>query len=569
MTPEDFSRASAVNFDPRVKKTSVVSRLLDRAFREPPIHKDAMPIEFETLLADCIEDAQSDAAFDLESVLARHPEHAEELRAFFANQAWMGSRQPLPTADLSGRTLGNYQLIETIGRGGMGVVYRARQSSPQRDVALKVINSGSLACDEELKRFRNEAQAAARLDHPGIVPIIEAGHQDGLEYFAMRLVDGPTLCKIISTGPLPPPRAATIVRDVATAVHAAHQCGVVHRDIKPDNIMIDDRGRAVILDFGLARVTDDPSMTRSGQVLGTPHYMSPQQASGVVAVDAATDVYSLGAVLYAILSGRPPHGDGTSEGIRQDIGVAEVLRRVLQDEPPPISSVARGIPLPLARICQTAIQYNPDARYQSAKDLADDLDRFLCGEPIVASEAGVVRRVFEEIDRDAHRVQFAPWSTVLWQIGIVIFVCHAIIWWFQRSDMPLSSGYWVPRLVMLSFIAVRVYLARGGSLWPRTAAERPVWSIWLGYLTTLGFLNLMALAGSIDGSLLLPLASILSAFGFIAMAGQVWGGSALLGLGFLGGGLASLIMPTFAPLWFGTGWLVSLAVLAKHYRGDS
>lgn len=519
-----------------------------------------MAIEFEDLLADCIERAESDSPFDFESVLQQYPEHAEELRAFFANQSWLNASDPLPTADLSGRLLGNYELIDVIGRGGMGVVYRASQRSPRRVVALKVIHSGSLASDEERQRFRNEARAAATLDHPGIVPIIEAGHHEGLDFFAMRLVDGPTLCQFVDDGGTSAKDAAEMIRDVAAAVDAAHQRGIVHRDIKPDNIMIDGGGRPLVLDFGLARIADDPAVTRSGQILGTPHYMSPQQASGVVAIDHRTDIYSLGAVLYAILAGRPPHGN--------DGGTAEVLRRVLQDEPPPVVSVARGVPLSLARICQTAMHYNPDLRYQSAAAMAEDLNRFLSGEQIIASETGVVQRVFDEIDRDTHRGQFSQWSTVLRQIGVTILVAHGLIWYFQRHDAVLSAGYWAPRIAMLSLIAWRIMRARDGSLWPRTAAERPVWSIWLGYLTTLGFINFAVIGGMIDGRLLLPLASILSSFGFIAMAGQVWGGSGLLGLVFLAVSVAALKSPALAPLLFGAGWFVSLFVLARHYQDE-
>ena len=534
-----------------------------------------MPIELDDLLAECIEAAE-EGRLDLPEVIGRHPEHAAQLRRYFDNVDWMGRqgdpvRTDPPASDLSGRRLGDFELREVLGRGGMGVVYRARQLSLGRDVALKVIATGVLAGQQQRRRFRREAIAAGALDHPGIVPVIDSGHQEGLDYFAMRLVEGPTLCELMGDGSttMPPRRAATILRDVARAVEAAHRAGVIHRDIKPDNIMIDTGDhdgvdRPVVLDFGLARLSDDPSVTRSGQILGTPHYMSPQQAAGATAIDHRTDIYSLGAVLYAILTGGPPHGNDSPQG--NDPPLAEVLRRVMQDSPPPLSTVNRRVPSPLAKICHAAMQTNVDARYHTAAEMADDLHRFLCGEPVVASEAGVVQRVFDELDRDAHGGHFAAWSTVLWQIGLIVFVAHGLIWWFARNDDPVWWGYWVPRVLMLTAIAARIGLARDGSFWPRAAAERPVWSIWLGYITSLGCINLFALAGAIDAALLLPIAAVLSSFGFIAMAGTVWGGSGLIGLGFLVVAGMTLWSPSSAPLWLGGGWLAALLVLSSHYR---
>jgi eukaryotic-like serine/threonine-protein kinase len=512
----------------------------------------------ESVIADFIEQKEAGLAPDPYEFLDRYPQHADELALFFRNQDWISAADPTPPADLIGRTLGPFRIESELARGGMGVVYRATQEGLGRVVALKVINTGLLAGAEERRRFRIEAEAAASLDHPAIVPIYSIGCEEGWDYFAMRLIEGPTLQSWIDQHRNDIPRICTIVRDLARAVQYAHDRGVIHRDLKPDNILLDENENPHLTDFGLARWhRGDASMTRSGQVLGTPHYMSPQQASGVTEIDHRADVYSLGAILYALLAGRPPHtGDG----------LAEVLRSVLQDEPHALRSLCRGLPTPLERICHRAIRYDLHTRYQTANELADDLQRFLDGEPIESNNRSIVRRMVEEIDRDRHQSQFLRWSSSLWHIGIIIMVAHATIYLLRRFDQPDSIAYWLPRLAMMIAIGARILYARGGSLIPRTVAERPVWSIWIGYLTVLGSVNALSLAGVIETQALFPLTSLLSGFGFIAMAGHVWGVAGLFGLGFILIAGICVWIPSTAPLWFGSMWLISLGTLATHYR---
>src|SRR5215510_10550642 len=221
---------------------------------------------------------------------------------------------------------GDYELLEKIGRGGQGLVYRARQKSLNRTVALKVIGLGQLAATEHLKRFRLEAQAAARLDHPCIVPIYEVGEREGSCYFSMKFIDGGQLDEVAKRKPLSPRNAAELIAKLARTVHYAHERGILHRDIKPGNILLDAKGEPHLTDFGLARLLETKStITHTMDVLGTPSYMAPEQASGHnEQLTSATDVYGLGAVFYQLLTGHPPFAGGTSY---------ETIRLLLDTEP--------------------------------------------------------------------------------------------------------------------------------------------------------------------------------------------------------------------------------------------
>ncbi len=275
------------------------------------------------------------------------------------------------------RYFGDYELIKELGRGGMGVVYKARQISLNRPVALKLLKSDILASDDERRRFQNEAEAVALLDHPHIVPIFEVGEHEGRQYFSMKLVGGPSLEKKLADYAADPKAAARLVKTAAEAVHHAHQRGILHRDLKPSNILLDERGEPYVTDFGLAkRVEGDSEMTVSGAILGTPPYMAPEQASGRRgAVTTATDVYGLGAILYALLTGRAPF---------RGESVAEILEQVRERPPEPPSKINPRTPRDLEIICLKCLEKDPRRRYGSAQALAEDLGRYVAGEPIPA-----------------------------------------------------------------------------------------------------------------------------------------------------------------------------------------
>ena len=279
------------------------------------------------------------------------------------------------------RYFGDYELLGELGQGGMGVVYKARQVSLNRTVALKMLKSDVLATLDEQRRFQNEAEAVALLDHPNVVPILEVGIHEGRRYFSMKLVSGASLDKTLEDYAANPRAAARIVATAAQGVHHAHQRGILHRDLKPANILVDDQGEPHVTDFGLAkRVEGDSELTHSGAILGTPSYMAPEQASGVRgAVTTASDVYGLGAVLYALLAGRAPfRGDS----------VIETLQQVRDQAPVPPSKLRANVPRDLEIIALNCLEKLPSRRYTSALALSDDLCRWLDGRPITARRVG-------------------------------------------------------------------------------------------------------------------------------------------------------------------------------------
>lgn len=281
---------------------------------------------------------------------------------------------------------GDYELLEEIARGGMGVVYKARQISLNRIVALKMMKSGELAGEEEIKRFQAEAEAAAKIDHPNIVPVYEVGQTNGLQFFSMGFVQGKSLAERLKQGPLPPLEAAALMHTVALAVQFAHDKGVIHRDLKPANVLTDAEGNPRITDFGLAKQTQgDSNMTATGQVMGTPSFMPPEQAAGKTdEIGPLVDVYSIGAMLYALITGRPPF---------QAASVIETLQQVCEREPVSPRQVNPAVDRDLETICLKCLEKEPSKRYASAKSVAEDLANYLQGLPIAARPIGLVTRI--------------------------------------------------------------------------------------------------------------------------------------------------------------------------------
>ena len=379
----------------------------------------------EALIGEILGAMQSGRPVERDIWLAAHPDLAEGLRAFladydqFQNLAaplrdvadgaatvahetagyWIasgpspvmsyesGDAAASPAVGTSVQYFGDYERLRTLGEGGMGIVFEARQRSLDRIVALKMIRAGRFAGEDDLRRFRNEADAVAKLDHPHIVPVYEVGEHEGHNYFSMKRIDGTSLAANLSGYRDRPREAARVVAKVARAVHHAHQRGVLHRDLKPSNVLLDAQGEPHLTDFGLAKRLQDngaAEATHTGAILGTPAYMAPEQAGGGRSeVTTATDVYGLGALLYALLTGQAPF---------RGESLAETLLQVREGAPDPIRKSNPKLPRDLETICMRCLEREPRRRYASADAVAGELERWLKGEPITARPVGALER---------------------------------------------------------------------------------------------------------------------------------------------------------------------------------
>ncbi len=358
---------------------------------------DSNDERIERALAEYLAATESGQIFDTEAWLERNTDLRDELTEFIQTHEQavgiVAARSLNETIAVSvwdsaaiPSHIGNYEIIEEIGRGGMGIVFRAKHRELPRIVALKVIRSGEFANQEETARFRAETEACARLQHSNIVPIYDVGESGGLQYFTMALIDGPTLLERVRTQKLSPKEAARLIQKIALAIDSAHQAGIVHRDLKPANILFNQAGEPYITDFGLAQVSDAQDMlTTTGQILGTPAYMAPEQATGRKSrVGVSADVYSLGCLLYFTLTGQAPFHGPTP---------FDILLQVLERDPPLPRQINREVPAVLERICLRAMAKQVEDRCATAQELADALGCYLRDEPIAELQRSLMQRI--------------------------------------------------------------------------------------------------------------------------------------------------------------------------------
>jgi serine/threonine protein kinase len=343
---------------------------------------------------------------------------------------------------------GDYELLHEIGRGGQGIVYLARQKSLNRTVALKVLSLGHWASRADLKRFRREAAAAARLDHPNIVPIYEVGERDGCCYFSMQFVEGGQFDEVVSRAPMSIRQAAEVIAKVARTVHYAHEHGILHRDIKPGNILLDTNAQPHLTDFGLARLVEaESTVTRTREVMGTPSYMAPEQAVGNKHEPTrTTDVYGLGAVLYQLLTGHPPFAADTTY---------ETIHLLVQTEPRPPRLWNPKIDGDLSTICLKCLEKNPERRYPSALALAEDLEHWLRHEPTQAKRSGFLTHGRKWVQRN---------PTIAALVASLVALAATIAWNISKSDLisrPATKSIAVLPFTNLSNEAENAFLADG------------------------------------------------------------------------------------------------------------
>lgn len=414
---------------------------------------DDRETEFDRVVHEYYQAIERGENVDQQAFIKDHIEFADELHSFFSDLDQFGnavglhqtkSREEIePTSGLGSgdalvelgttiRYIGEYRILSEVARGGMGVVFKARQEKLRRTVALKMILSGRFANDIQIERFYREARAAAALKHPNIISVYEIGNHLGHHYFSMDFIDGESLSQRLRDGSMPPRRAARLVEVLARATHYAHQQGVLHRDLKPGNVLMDSQGVPHISDFGLAKPIIDSEgdtvdeITHSGQILGTPSYMAPEQAAAKhQLVSVASDVYSLGAILYACLTGRAPFVAEST---------IETLRQVIEQDPFPLRTLNPRIPKDLETICHKCLAKEAHRRYATAEELADDLRRYSRGQPVLA-------RPISPISRTVRWTKRKPWVAATTALLLLLALAGPIVAVRQLALQRVASEH--------------------------------------------------------------------------------------------------------------------------------
>ncbi|MEZ6051559.1 MAG: serine/threonine-protein kinase [Planctomycetaceae bacterium] len=575
---------------------SVENDSVDPVEVEPTQDSDALIAD---LLQQLLEQARSGKEVDIRATCRIYPELELEIRELwatvmvaedlasspenFASSALASAprdRGPTLGSLTQPRTVGDFELLAELGRGGMGIVYRAHQLSLNRPVAIKMILRGELASPADLARFRAEAEAVARLEHPHIVRVYDVGELDGQPYFSMQYVEGVTLAQKLMNGPLTPRDAANILAPICRAIAHAHRQGVLHRDLKPSNVLIDQEGRPYVTDFGLAkRVTPaEPSasiapkgssnreqnvpasisgLTQSGAILGTPGYMAPEQAVGFRGeVRPTTDVYSLGAILYAMLTGRAPF---------QSASPVDTVLMVLEQDPPPPRIINPKADVDLEMIALKALQKPADLRYESADAMAEDLEAFLAGEP-VSARSSHFSQILSRAFRPTHHVNIMQNWGLLWMWhALVLLVLCVVTNFIQWQGVTSRIPYLLLWTVGLGTWAVIFWNLRRRS-GPVTFVERQIAHVWAASMacSTLLF-GVEALLGLAPLSLS-PVLALLAGAVFVAKAGILSGEFYIPAVVLFATCVPMALFPTYGLTIFGIASALAFAIPgAKFY----
>lgn len=460
-------------------------------------------------------------------------------------------------------SLPNYEIQCELGRGGMGVVYKAKQAGLDRTVALKMILHATHAGDHERQRFLTEAKAVAQLQHPNIVQIYEIGEHDGLPYFSLEFCSGGNLAEKLHGTPLTPTDAAQLAETLARAVQFAHEHQLIHRDLKPANVLLAEDGQPKITDFGLVKKLDDARLTQSGAIIGSPSYMSPEQARGLTTeVGTGVDVYGLGAILYELLTGRPPFKAAT---------VMETLEQVSRDAPVSPRLLQPNTPRDLEIICLTCLNKEPDRRYASAQEVADDLQRFLNGESISIRPAGFMDRLTRTLGQDRLRGEFHVWGNLLLLFAVIIVVGHSLLHYcyLTRQHILFIIGIDCVQFALMALIFWVVSRKREA---PIITEEHKLWLLGIGYIMACALARLIVNYQTPDSQMNYemreyPFWFVLAALLFFMMGGAYWGRCYLFSAVFA---VSSVLVPVFfssaGPLLFGILWGLFLWSFGIHLR---
>jgi eukaryotic-like serine/threonine-protein kinase len=457
-----------------------------------------------------------------------------------------GLSSPSPGTS-QGRRFGDYELFEELGRGGMGVVTRARELARGRVVALKRLLGGSESAPEDIERFRAESRAASRLAHPHVVPVLQVGECDGHPYFTMQYVEGTTLAKKLAEGPLPAIEAARLLLPVCRAIHYAHECGVLHRDLKPSNILIDRQGNPYVSDFGLAKRIDvDPSLTPSGALVGTPSYMAPEQAGSLalgqrVEVGPASDVYSLGAILYHMLTGRPPFQAATA---------AETIMLALEHDPISPRALNPRVSPDAEMIALKCLQKSPGLRYTTAADLAEDLESFLRGDPVSARSTSLRALAARLLGETHHAPVLENWGLLWIYHSIALLVFFGATNWLYLDGVTARWPYFLIFSVGLCgwagiFWALR---RRGG---PIRFVERQLAHVWGAGIVAINLVFVVEWLLGLPVLSLAPMIAVTNGMLFMIKGGILSGGYYLQAAVTFLSIFPMAAFPRFAPMIFG------------------
>jgi serine/threonine-protein kinase len=514
------------------------------------------------LLADLTDRRLRGEPSDVDVVARDHPELRDELRQLWAmtqvvSHVALGAEQRQAPNDahannvpvaLLPRSFGDYELLAELGRGGMGIVYKAREKSLDRTIALKMVLRGELASPEALARFQTEARAGAALNHENIVPVYTVSEHGGQPFYTMQFVEGTTLTQKLASGPLPDRVAARYLLAVAEAVEHAHRHGILHRDLKPSNVLIDAQDRPHVADFGLAKRIGEPGasatggITSTGAILGTPSYLAPEQAAGSRGIiSPASDVYSLGAILYEMLTGRPPFQAATA---------LDTLLLVLEQEPVPPRALNPKVDRDLEMICLKCLQKPPELRYSTAAALAADLRAYLEGEPVSVRSTRLtsfIGRVFRETH---HAAVLQNWGLLwMWHSLATLILCiitNALAWAGVQNRVPYIL-LWTVGLTTWAGIFWSLRRRAG----PVTSVERQIAHFWAaGVVGTMGvFITELVLKMPV--LTLSPILAVLAGMVFLIKGGMLSGTFYFYAVALFLTAIAMAFFPQVGPLLFG------------------